>query len=88
MDEGLPGAVMEDDMREMAKTTAWSVSSCKPSNGVASIRDDSLDTYWNGVLRLFYSCMSTARGLRSDRSSGSSYSVGARFSDGRVRRKT
>ncbi|XP_044444677.1 anaphase-promoting complex subunit 10-like [Triticum aestivum] len=25
---------------------AWSVSSCKPGNGVASLRDDSLDTYW------------------------------------------
>ncbi|XP_020182967.2 anaphase-promoting complex subunit 10 [Aegilops tauschii subsp. strangulata] len=25
---------------------AWSVSSCKPRNGVASLRDDSLDTYW------------------------------------------
>ncbi|VAI46274.1 unnamed protein product [Triticum turgidum subsp. durum] len=33
-------------MRETAKTAAWSVSSCKPGNGVASIRDDSLDTYW------------------------------------------
>ncbi|XBJ13176.1 hypothetical protein VPH35_017575 [Triticum aestivum] len=28
---------------------AWSVSSCKPRNGVASLRDDSLDTYWQSV---------------------------------------
>ncbi|XP_044968984.1 uncharacterized protein LOC123428977 [Hordeum vulgare subsp. vulgare] len=27
-------------MREMAKTAAWSVNSCKPGNGVASLRDD------------------------------------------------
>ncbi|VAI62501.1 unnamed protein product [Triticum turgidum subsp. durum] len=33
-------------MREMAKTAVWSVSSSKPGNGVASLRDDSLDTYW------------------------------------------
>lgn len=28
---------------------AWSVSSCKPRNGVASLRDDSLDTYWQSA---------------------------------------
>ncbi|XP_037453933.1 anaphase-promoting complex subunit 10-like isoform X1 [Triticum dicoccoides] len=33
-------------MREMAKTAVWSVSSSKPGNGAASLRDDSLDTYW------------------------------------------
>ncbi|KAK6152925.1 hypothetical protein DH2020_012564 [Rehmannia glutinosa] len=38
--------VVDDDLREMAKKAAWSVSSCKPGNGVASLRDDNLDTYW------------------------------------------
>ncbi|XP_020154902.1 anaphase-promoting complex subunit 10 isoform X2 [Aegilops tauschii subsp. strangulata] len=44
--KGCPELSVEGDMREMAKTAAWSVSSCKPGNGVASLRDDSLDTYW------------------------------------------
>ncbi|KAE8797715.1 Anaphase-promoting complex subunit 10 [Hordeum vulgare] len=44
--KGCPELTVEGDMREMAKTAAWSVSSCKPGNGVASLRDDSLDTYW------------------------------------------
>ncbi|KAI5022576.1 hypothetical protein ZWY2020_059306 [Hordeum vulgare] len=44
--KGCPELTVEGDMREMAKTTTWSVSSCKPGNGVASLRDDSLDTYW------------------------------------------
>ncbi|KAI5015852.1 hypothetical protein ZWY2020_059391 [Hordeum vulgare] len=44
--KGRPKLMVEGDMREMAKTAAWSVSSCKPGNGVASLRDDSLDTYW------------------------------------------
>ncbi|KAI3954932.1 hypothetical protein MKW92_039295 [Papaver armeniacum] len=38
--------VVDDDLREMAKKAAWSVSSCKSGNGVQSIRDDNLDTYW------------------------------------------
>ncbi|KAF8405241.1 hypothetical protein HHK36_010142 [Tetracentron sinense] len=38
--------VVDDDLREMAKKAAWSVSSCKPGNGVLSLRDDNLDTYW------------------------------------------
>ncbi|GER35155.1 anaphase-promoting complex subunit 10 [Striga asiatica] len=38
--------VVENDLREMAKMAAWSVSSCKPGNGVVSLRDDNLDTYW------------------------------------------
>lgn len=38
--------VVDDDLREMAKKAAWSVSSCKPGNGVQSLRDDNLDTYW------------------------------------------
>ncbi|KAL3583547.1 hypothetical protein D5086_014608 [Populus alba] len=38
--------VIEDDLREMGKKAAWSVSSCKPGNGVSSLRDDNLDTYW------------------------------------------
>ncbi|EAY99168.1 hypothetical protein OsI_21127 [Oryza sativa Indica Group] len=44
--KGCPELMVDDDMREMAKTAAWSVSSCKPGNGVASLRDDNLDTYW------------------------------------------
>lgn len=42
--------VVDDDLRDMAKKAAWSVSSCKPGNGVASLRDDNLDTYWQLVL--------------------------------------
>ncbi|KAJ6919397.1 hypothetical protein NC651_013378 [Populus alba x Populus x berolinensis] len=38
--------VIEDDLREMGKKAAWSVSSCKPGNGISSLRDDNLDTYW------------------------------------------
>ncbi|RDX63448.1 Anaphase-promoting complex subunit 10, partial [Mucuna pruriens] len=34
------------DLTEMGKKAAWSVSSCKPGNGVSSLRDDNLDTYW------------------------------------------
>ena len=37
---------VDDDLREMGKKAAWSVSSCKPGNGVSSLRDDNLDTYW------------------------------------------
>ncbi|KAJ6839479.1 anaphase-promoting complex subunit 10 isoform X2 [Iris pallida] len=37
---------VDDDLREMAKKAAWSVSSCKPGNGVVFLRDDSQDTYW------------------------------------------
>lgn len=37
---------VDDDSREMAKKAAWSVSSCKPGNGVPSLRDDNLETYW------------------------------------------
>ncbi|KAE8815883.1 Anaphase-promoting complex subunit 10 [Hordeum vulgare] len=44
--KGCPELTVEGDMREIAKTAAWSVSSCKPGNGVASLHDDSLDTYW------------------------------------------
>ncbi|XP_022886399.1 anaphase-promoting complex subunit 10-like isoform X2 [Olea europaea var. sylvestris] len=38
--------VVDDDLHEMAKKAAWSVSSCKPGNGILSLRDDNLDTYW------------------------------------------
>ncbi|CAI0392292.1 unnamed protein product [Linum tenue] len=38
--------VVEDDLRELGKKAAWSVSSCKTGNCVASLRDDNLDTYW------------------------------------------
>ncbi|KAG9150328.1 hypothetical protein Leryth_027454 [Lithospermum erythrorhizon] len=35
--------VVDDDLREMAKKAAWSVSSCKPGNSVLSLRDNLLD---------------------------------------------
>ncbi|XP_015576225.1 anaphase-promoting complex subunit 10 isoform X1 [Ricinus communis] len=38
--------VVDDDLREMGKKAAWSVSSCKPGNGVSSLRDDNLDSFW------------------------------------------
>jgi anaphase-promoting complex subunit 10 len=38
--------IVEDDLRELGKKAAWSVSSCKPGNGVATLRDDNLETYW------------------------------------------
>lgn len=47
--------VVDDDLREMAaKKAAWSVSSCKPGNGVASLRDDNLDTFWQLVLSISF----------------------------------
>ncbi|CAD6271753.1 unnamed protein product [Miscanthus lutarioriparius] len=44
--KGSPELTVDADMREMAKTAAWSVISCKAGNGVAALRDDNLDTYW------------------------------------------
>ncbi|CAI9110790.1 OLC1v1010876C2 [Oldenlandia corymbosa var. corymbosa] len=38
--------VVDEDLTEMGKKAAWTVSSCKPGNGVVSLRDDNLDTYW------------------------------------------
>lgn len=38
--------VVDEDLREMTKNAAWSVSSCKPGNGVFSLRDDNIETYW------------------------------------------
>lgn len=38
--------VVDDDLREMGKKAAWSVSSYKPGNGVSSLRDNNLETYW------------------------------------------
>lgn len=38
--------VVDGDLREMTKNAAWSVSSCKPGNGVQCLRDDSFETYW------------------------------------------
>lgn len=43
---GTQTLTVDDDLREMAKKAAWSVSSCKPGNGVVLLRDDNLDTYW------------------------------------------
>ncbi|KAJ8449980.1 hypothetical protein Cgig2_029342 [Carnegiea gigantea] len=44
--------VVDDDMKEMTKNAAWSVSSCKPGNGVQCLRDDNCDTYWQLLLSL------------------------------------
>ncbi|KAK8673234.1 hypothetical protein V6N13_111583 [Hibiscus sabdariffa] len=38
--------IVEDDLREMGKKAAFTVSSCKTGNGISSLRDDNLDTYW------------------------------------------
>ncbi|KAK4572887.1 hypothetical protein RGQ29_031047 [Quercus rubra] len=38
--------IVEDDLREMGKKAAWSVSSCKPGNGLSALRDENLETYW------------------------------------------
>jgi hypothetical protein len=38
--------IVDDDLRELGKNAAWSVSSCKTGNGVSSLRDDNLETYW------------------------------------------
>ncbi|CAA7022153.1 unnamed protein product [Microthlaspi erraticum] len=38
--------IVDDDLREMGKNAAWSVSSCKPGNGVNTLCDDNLETYW------------------------------------------
>lgn len=37
---------LEDDLREMTKNAAWSVSSCKSGNGVQCLRDNNNETYW------------------------------------------
>ncbi|XP_010694225.1 anaphase-promoting complex subunit 10 isoform X3 [Beta vulgaris subsp. vulgaris] len=37
---------VDGDLREMTKNAAWSVSSCKPGNGVQCLRDDNSETYW------------------------------------------
>lgn len=41
--------IVDDELRELGKKAAWSVSSCKPGNGVSSLRDDNLETYWQSV---------------------------------------
>jgi len=47
--------LVDDDLCEMAKKAAWSVSSCKAGNGITSLRDDNLDTYWQLVNLYKYS---------------------------------
>jgi anaphase-promoting complex subunit 10 len=47
--KGSPELTVDADMREVAKRAAWSVSSFKDGNGVASLRDDNLDAYWQSV---------------------------------------
>ncbi|PWZ17235.1 Anaphase-promoting complex subunit 10 [Zea mays] len=44
--KGSPELTVDADMREVAKRAAWSVSSFKDGNGVAALRDDNLDAYW------------------------------------------
>ncbi|PKI36957.1 hypothetical protein CRG98_042658 [Punica granatum] len=43
---GSPVLSVDEDLREMGNKAAWSVSSCKSGNGVSSLRDDNLETYW------------------------------------------
>ncbi|XP_021754783.1 anaphase-promoting complex subunit 10-like [Chenopodium quinoa] len=43
---GSKDLVVDGDLREMTKNAAWSVSSCKPGNGVQCLRDDNLETNW------------------------------------------
>ncbi|KAL5705389.1 Anaphase-promoting complex subunit 10 [Ranunculus cassubicifolius] len=38
--------VVDEDLREMTRTAAWSVSSFKSGNGIQFLRDDNLNTYW------------------------------------------
>lgn len=60
--------VVDDDLREMGKKAAWSVSSYKPGNGVSSLRDNNLDTYWQSVRALSdISCDAIFRICESER---------------------
>ncbi|KAF9593075.1 hypothetical protein IFM89_020139 [Coptis chinensis] len=43
---GNQSLTVAEELREMAKNAAWSVSSCKTGNGVQFLRDDNLDTFW------------------------------------------
>ncbi|XP_031476235.1 anaphase-promoting complex subunit 10 isoform X1 [Nymphaea colorata] len=43
---GSPELIVDDNLWEMAKKAAWSVSSFKQGNGVLSLTDGNLDTYW------------------------------------------
>lgn len=47
--------MVEDDLREMGKNAAWSVSSWKSGNGVSYLRDDNIDTYWQSLLQFPFS---------------------------------
>ncbi|XP_057421983.1 anaphase-promoting complex subunit 10 [Lotus japonicus] len=38
--------VVDDELTELGKKAAWSVSSCKPGNSVSSLRDQNLETFW------------------------------------------
>jgi len=51
--------IIDDDLRELGKKAAWSVSSCKTGNGVSSLRDDNLETYWQYLLLLSLSLSSS-----------------------------
>jgi anaphase-promoting complex subunit 10 len=43
--KGSPKITVDVDMRDMAKTSAWSVSSYRDGNGIVALRDNNLDTY-------------------------------------------
>ncbi|KAK9674362.1 hypothetical protein RND81_12G227900 [Saponaria officinalis] len=43
---GIKLLMVDSDLREMTKNAAWTVSSCKPGNGVQCLRDDNYETYW------------------------------------------
>jgi anaphase-promoting complex subunit 10 len=42
--KGSPKLTVDADMRDMAKTAAWSVSSYRAGNGVTALHDNNLDT--------------------------------------------
>lgn len=52
--------MVDDELTELGKKAAWSVSSCKPGNGVSSLRDDNLDTYWQFVTYIITLSLSLA----------------------------
>jgi len=44
--EGKNGVRNSSERREIGFQAVWSLSTAKPGNGVAQLRDDNLDTYW------------------------------------------
>jgi hypothetical protein len=37
---------VENERREIGDSAVWTLSSAKPGNGVAQLRDDNCDTFW------------------------------------------